>query len=257
MLAVVSPAKKLKFEPADADLPMSTPQMIDRANQMAAIAKKLSMAEIKRLMKLSDNLADLTYRRFQKFSDNPDQGAVKQAVLAFSGDTYIGLDAPGLSRDDLIWSQDHLRILSGLYGVLRPLDAIQPYRLEMGRKLANPAGEDLYDYWGRSVSQKLDEALAGHKSATIINLASKEYFKVIDQSALKADIIDIIFKEERDGVLKILSLFAKRARGAMARYMIENRIEDPEQLKEFTIDGYRFQPELSDGKSFMFTRKKQ
>ena len=151
--------------------------------------------------------------------------------MAFAGDTYTGLDAGTLDENDLEFAQDNFRILSGLYGLLRPLDAIQAYRLEMGRKLKNPEGEDLYDFWGSNVANALDEQLANHKSKTVINLASNEYFKVIDRKALKANVLNMMFKEERDGELKIISFFAKKARGAMARYAIKNRIENPQNLK--------------------------
>ena len=255
MLAVVSPAKKLNFDTAKISFKSSVPVFLERANELAKIARKLTRSDLRRMMKLSDRLADLNYERFQRFSDAPSDDVSRQAVFAFAGDTYTGLDALSLDEADLDFAQDNFRILSGLYGLLRPLDAIQPYRLEMGRKLANGRGEDLYDFWGTDIALTLDAQLEGHRSKTIIRLASNEYFKVIDRKALKADIVNVDFKEERDGQLKIISIFAKRARGAMARYIIKNRIENPAQLKDFNIDGYGFEPRLSADDNYVFTRR--
>ncbi len=255
MLAVVSPAKKLNFDNAQSRFKSSVPVFVERANELAKIAKKLTCSDLRQMMKLSDRLADLNYERFQRFSDAPAADATRAAVFAFAGDTYTGLDAASFDADDINFAQGNFRILSGLYGLLRPLDAIQPYRLEMGRKLVNPQGEDLYDFWGVDISRALDEQLEGHSSKTIIKLASNEYFKVIDCKALKADVVGVDFKEERDGQLKIISIFAKRARGAMARYIIKNRIENPEQMKDFNVDGYSFEPQLSADDNYVFTRR--
>jgi len=257
MLAVVSPAKKLNFSQPAIAHGRSTPVFLKQADELAKVAKKLTRADLRQLMHLSENLADLNYDRFQRFTPSPAEEATKQAALAFAGDTYAGLDAASLDQNDMAFAQNNFRILSGLYGLLRPLDAIQPYRLEMGRKLTNPRGEDLYDFWGTSVAHALDEQLADHKSQTIINLASNEYFKVIDKKALKADVLNIVFKEERDGVLKIISFFAKKARGAMARHIIKNRLETPDGLKDFIAEGYAYQPALSTKTDWVFTRKPQ
>jgi len=255
MLAVVSPAKKLDFSQPVLALDSTTPVYTNKANQLAKVAKKLTRADLRQLMKLSENLADLNYDRFQRYTPTPPEDATKQAALAFAGDTYTGLDAATLDEDDLNFAQNNFRILSGLYGLLRPLDAIQPYRLEMGRRLKNPKGEDLYDFWGSDVAKALDQQLADHKSTTVINLASHEYFKVIDRQALKASVLNMIFKEERDGQLKIISFFAKKARGAMARHVIKNRLIEPEGLKDFTAGGYTYQPALSNDSDWVFTRK--
>ena len=255
MLAVVSPAKKLDFGVLERPLECSTPVFQEQANELAQIAKKLTRSDLRQMMKLSDRLANLNYERFQRFSENPAADATRPAVLAFAGDTYTGLDAASLSDEDFAFARSSLRILSGLYGLLRPLDAIQPYRLEMGRKLANRRGEDLYDFWSGRVTRALDEQLAGHRSKTIIKLASNEYFKVIDRKAIKAQILEVDFKEERDGMLRIIGIFAKRARGAMARYIIQNRIETPQELKAFTSGGYRFESQLSSDRHFVFTRR--
>jgi len=255
MLAIVSPAKKLDFEQSPLQLDRSTPVFTKQANQLADVAKKLSRSDLRQLMALSDKLADLNYDRFQRYTPNPDADTTKQAALAFAGDTYTGLDAATMDEADLNFAQDNFRILSGLYGLLRPLDAIQPYRLEMGRKLTNPKGEDLYDFWSDSVAKALDKQLADHPSPTVINLASNEYFKVVDRKALKANVLTMVFKEERDGILKIISFFAKKARGAMARHIIKNRIEHPQGLKDFSDLAYKYQPSISTETDWVFTRK--
>ena len=255
MLAVVSPAKKLDFSRPVIEIESSTPVFKKQANQLAKVAKTLTRSDLRRLMQLSENLADLNYDRFQRYKPTPAKDATKQAALAFAGDTYTGLDAASFDENDLAFAQNNFRILSGLYGLLRPLDDIQAYRLEMGRKLKNPKGEDLYDFWGDSVSKALDAQLAEHKSKTVINLASNEYFKVIDRKALKAKVLNMVFKEERDGELKIISFFAKKARGSMARFIIKNRLETPEGMKDFTTGDYKYQPALSNDQDWVFTRK--
>jgi len=254
MLAVVSPAKKLNFTQPIIEIERSQPLFHNQADELATVAKKLTRADLRQLMQLSDKLADLNYDRFQRYTSPPAGEVTRQAALAFAGDTYTGLDAASLDEQDLAFAQDNFRILSGLYGLLRPLDAIQPYRLEMGRKLTNPKGEDLYDFWGASIANALDDQLSDHKSKTVINLASNEYFKAVDRTALKADVLNMVFKEERDGILKIVSFFAKKARGAMARHIIQNRLETPQGLKDFTADGYCYQPSLSTETDWVFTR---
>ena len=202
------------------------------------------------MMKISEELAVLNQKRFQAFSDQPEEYKTKQAALAFAGDTYTGLDAGNLSSQELDYAQDHLRILSGLYGVLRPLDRIQPYRLEMGRKIETDLGSSLYSYWGDRIGAELDLISNG----VIINLASNEYFKATGKN-MKSKIITPSFKEERDGTLKMIGFFAKKARGSMARFMIQNNIKNSDELKDFNIDGYSYRPELSDDNDWTFTRK--
>lgn len=256
MLAVVSPAKKLDFSALDAVVAHSTPEFLDDTAALAKVARKLTRAQIKSLMELSDGLADLNHARFQAFSARPEPDGAKQAVLAFSGDTYTGLDAASLSAGDLAWAQDHLRILSGLYGVLRPLDLILPYRLEMGRKLANPRGEDLYAFWGDKLAGALDAAVVGHRAPVVVNLASQEYFKAANAKEMKTRVITPVFKEVAAGQSKVIGLFAKRARGMMARFIIVNRLEDPEALKTFSDGGYAYQDALSSPGEWVFTRPK-
>jgi uncharacterized protein len=254
MLAIVSPAKKLKFETRDPAIASSDPDFSKETNQLISVARKLTRADLRQMMKISDNLADLNYQRFQSFSKTPSENETKQAVMAFAGDTYTGLDANTLDKKDMSFAQDHLRILSGLYGLLKPLDEIQPYRLEMGRKLKTKKGETLYAFWGDTIANAIDQQLEGHKHPVVINLASNEYFKAAETKALQARVINMIFKEKKDDQYKIIGLFAKRARGAMARYMIKNRIEDPQKLKKFAEDGYKHQPSMSEGDNWVFTR---
>ena len=201
-------------------------------------------------MKISEDLAALNKKRFAAFAPASDECNSKQAAYAFAGDTYTGLQAGNLEKDDVEYAQDHLRILSGLYGVLKPLDRIQPYRLEMGSRLQNKSGYNLYAYWGDRIGAALDKNANG----VIINCASNEYFKATGKN-MTSRIITPAFKEERDGELKMIGFFAKKARGSMARFMVLNRIQDPEGLKEFDLDGYKFQPKLSGEDDWVFTRK--
>ncbi len=254
MLAVISPAKKLDFE-TDQHFPDHTlPLFLVEAGILVEGARRLSRSDLGRTMKLSDRLADLNYRRFQDFSTPFTLANAKQAALVFNGDTYIGLDAQTLESGDLAFAQDHLRILSGLYGLLRPLDLIQPYRLEMGARFQPPHGETLYRFWDGQLTKAINEATAKQPDRSVINLASVEYFKAVHAEDLDGPVITPVFKEVKSGVAKVLSLFAKRARGAMARHIIKNRIEDPEQLKSFEDDGYAFRPDLTKGNSWVFTR---
>lgn len=253
MLAVVSPAKKLDFSPAPADLPVSRPALMADTEELMAVARTLTRADIARLMKISPDLAELNYQRFQAFELPFSPDNAKPAALAFAGDTYVGLDAPSLTRDELIHAQDHLRILSGLYGLLRPLDLIQPYRLEMGTRLANGRGADLYAFWGGRLTEALNAAMA-ESGGVLVNLASEEYFKAVQVKGLKGRLICPVFKEVKLGQARIVGLMAKRARGMMARFIIRNRPTDPEYLKSFRDGGYIFRPELSDETRWEFTR---
>ena len=254
MLAVVSPAKNLDFSSTDLKK-FSQPDFLDDTKELVEVARKQSRSDIKRLMKLSDNLAELNFQRYQDFSFPFDLDNAKQAVLAFNGDTYVGLDAGSLNKKDLDFAQKQLRILSGLYGYLKPLDLIQPYRLEMGTKLLNGRGGDLYSFWGKDIAKAVNSDEAKSKNKALINLASNEYSKAIDRKALEVPVITPTFKEIKDGQARVLGMFAKQARGMMARFMILNRIKDPEGLKDFDLGGYRFQPKLSSETDWVFTRK--
>jgi len=250
MLAVLSPAKKLNFDPLADGFAQSLPEFQNDANTLAKIASKLSVSDLRGLMKISEDLASLNKARFAAFAPASDEQNSKQAAFAFAGDTYTGLQAENLETDDVVYAQDHIRILSGLYGVLKPLDRIQPYRLEMGSRLQNKAGTNLYAYWGDRVGAALDQASDG----VVVNCASNEYFKATGKN-MTSRIITPSFKEERDDELKMIGFFAKKARGMMARFMVLNRIEDPEGLKDFDLEGYKFQPELSGENDWVFTRK--
>lgn len=251
MLAVLSPAKSMNFDPLDG-IPDSLPAFQDKSNQVAAAAKKLKLGEVKALMKLSDDLAKLNFDRFKAMGKESTVDNSKQAAFAFTGDTYQGLQIGEMSHDDLAYAQDHIRILSGLYGVLRPLDRIQPYRLEMGRRLETAKGHTLYAFWADTIGKALDEAANG---GPVINCASNEYFKAAGKD-MTSPVITPAFKEERgDGDLKMIGFFAKKARGMMARYIVENRVDQIDGLKDFNLEGYGFRADLSDAGTFTFTRK--
>ncbi|MBL6958614.1 MAG: peroxide stress protein YaaA [Rhodospirillales bacterium] len=254
MLALISPAKKLDFTESPPAVGASQPGFLKDSETLVKTARKLSRRQLQQLMGLSDKLADLNYERFKAFSTPFTADNAKQAVLAFSGDTYVGLDAASLDKKDLDFAQDHLRILSGLYGLLKPLDLIQPYRLEMGRRLNNPKGGDLYDFWGSSLTEAVNAAAAATKNPAVINLASNEYIKAVRPKDLEAPFITPVFKEVREDVAKVIGLFAKKARGMMARHIIKNRLSDPQALKAFTDGGYAYQPDLSDDAQWVFTR---
>lgn len=252
MLIVLSPAKALDFTRPEKPLPMTTPELAQDIAELAETTKKLRIADLKRMMDLSDNLAKLNRERFQAFDPAMEDGL--QAALAFNGDVYAGLRARELDRKGLDFAQKHVRILSGLYGVLRPLDAIQPYRLEMGVSLKTKRGKTLYAFWGEKIAQVLNDAAAGQKDRTLVNCASQEYFGAVDTSALKLPLVHCRFLEEKDGEAKVISFFAKRARGMMARYAIDQRIDRAEGLKDFDLDGYRFQPQASSDTEWVFSR---
>jgi|TARA_R110000868_G_scaffold60966_2_gene185557 cytoplasmic iron level regulating protein YaaA (DUF328/UPF0246 family) len=254
MLAIVSPAKKLQFSE---DLPhgqISQPLFTAEIKSLVATMQGKSAADLMQLMHISEKLATLNYKRYQGFADQFDVDTARQAAFLFQGDTYVGLQAESFSDDDLQYAQEHFAILSGLYGILRPLDLMQPYRLEMGTKIANDHGENLYDFWGDKITQYIQGAIKDHKAPYVVNLASNEYIKAVKAKAFGAYFITCHFKENRDGKLKTIGLMAKRARGMMARYMVQRRIDAPEGLKKFTDGGYAFDASLSDAQNLYFTR---
>ncbi len=254
MLLVISPAKTLDFTPADPSLPATLPEMRKDTSALAAVAKTLRAADLKRLMDISDALAELNVSRFKGFRVRGEAEGQVQAAFAFAGDVYDGLDARTLDSDGLDWAQDHLRILSGLYGVLRPLDRIQPYRLEMGVRLKTERGHSLYDFWGDKPAKALNKAAEGHAERTLVNLASQEYFGAVDIKALKLPVVTCHFKEEKEGQPRIVSFFAKQARGRMARFAIDHRLEQAAGLKAFDLDGYAYRSDLSSEHDWVFTR---
>lgn len=254
MLALISPAKKMDFETEWSIDDPTQPNFQGHSQELVDTLKALSATRLQSLMKLSDKLGELNYNRYQRYATPFTSSNARPAVTAFRGDTYVGLEADTLSSDDLSYAQNHLRILSGLYGLLRPLDLMQAYRLEMGTKLANLRGEDLYDFWGDRLTNACNEAVKNHKDKTIISLASNEYMKAIKQKILENDLITCHFKEVKNGAPKTIGLFAKRARGMMARFMIQNRTETPVDLKNFAEDGYKFMGSLSDDRNYVFLR---
>ncbi len=257
MLVVVSPAKNLDFE---SDIPVSQftqPAMLEDTERLMEVCRTLSPADLSSLMKISDKLATLNANRFAEFSTPFTPDNARQAMYAFNGDVYTGLDAYSLDSETVEYAQKHLRILSGLYGLLRPLDLMQAYRLEMGTKLTNPEGKDLYAFWNDRITYVLNKALEAQGDNVLINLASNEYFKAVQKKSLDGMIITPTFKDCKNGQYKIISFFAKKARGLMARYILENRVEDVEGLKNFDVDGYQFSEEQSSSTELVFLRNQE
>jgi cytoplasmic iron level regulating protein YaaA (DUF328/UPF0246 family) len=254
MLVVISPAKKLDW--TERDVSPSTPDFLDAAAELVSAARALSVSDLKSLMSLSENLATLNRDRFQTYEDAPDPDQTRPAALAFAGDTYQGLEASTLEGDEMAFAQDHLRILSGLYGILRPLDAIQPYRLEMGSKLKTQWGKNLYDYWGTDISDALNAQAQTTGSDVLVNCASQEYFGAVDRKALKPRVVTPQFMEDKgDGKgPKIVSFYAKKARGAMARFVMQKRISEVEGILDFDTGGYAYMPDMSQPDAPVFVR---
>jgi len=256
MLFLLSPAKSLDYEsPLPAGLPHTQPLFKPQAAELVAILRRYSPQQLAELMDLSAPLAALNAARYEAWSPQFTARNARQAVLAFNGDVYEGLDARSLDADDLAWAQEHLCILSGLYGVLRPLDWMQPYRLEMGTALPNPKGKNLYQYWGSTIAEYLNERLAGEQDPIVVNLASQEYFKAVDTQALRARVIECVFEDYKGGQYKVISFLAKRARGLMARYAITQRLRAPAQLQGFDLEGYAFAASASTPERLVFRRK--
>jgi cytoplasmic iron level regulating protein YaaA (DUF328/UPF0246 family) len=253
MLIVLSPAKSLDLDTPPTTDQHTSPQFIDRAAELIRILKGYSPAQVGALMSISDKLAVLNVTRYAGW--HPDHAEARQAVMSFDGDVYTGLDVRSLDATALDYVQRHLRILSGLYGVLRPLDRMHPYRLEMGTKLQNPRGKDLYAFWGETVTGALNEALAANGASAVVNLASEEYFRSVKPKLLDAPVITPVFEDWKNGKYKIISFFAKRARGMMARYAAQRGITDPERLKEFDVDGYAFDAGASKERTWVFRRR--
>lgn len=257
MLIVLSPAKNLDYDTPPQITEFSQPDMLAQASELISVCRDLSPAQVGSLMHISDKLAHLNVERYQSWALPFTADNAKQAVLAFNGDVYTGLEANSLSQDDLRYAQQHLRILSGLYGLLKPLDLMQAYRLEMGTKLANPRGKDLYQFWGERITTALNHAMREQGDNVLINLASNEYFKSVKPKKLDGMIVTPVFKDAKGGQYKVISFFAKKARGMMARFTLQQRLTEVEQLKAFDIGGYRFDEQQSTATELVFLRDEQ
>lgn len=258
MLIVLSPAKKLDFESDFISEPtgsaLQEPRFMRETQELVGYARKLAPADLKAMMGISDALAELNAARFKAFTAPFSEANARPALDAFKGDVYVGLDAPSMPVKARLYAQERVRILSGLYGLLRPLDLMQAYRLEMGTKFKTPAGNTLYKYWGSKIAEQLNADAGSVGANTLINLASGEYFKAVDQKALALEVVTPVFKEVKDGTARIISFHAKKARGLMARYAADHEITSPEDLKAFDADGYNFAPSLSSAVEWVFTR---
>ncbi|WP_221799487.1 peroxide stress protein YaaA [Oceanobacter mangrovi] len=254
MLTLLSPAKTLDYETPPTTSRSSMPGFLDDSAELIDVLREYSPAEISGLMSLSDKLAQLNVERYSSWQLPLTEQNAKQAILAFKGDVYTGLEAETLDDTGLDYAQQHIRMLSGLYGLLKPLDLMAPYRLEMGTKLSNGRGKDLYEFWGGKLTEAINSELASHNSKFVVNLASNEYFKSVQPKKLAGELITPVFKDEKSGKFKIISFYAKKARGMMARYLIDNQIDSPEELKAFNVAGYKYCPEDSKGNTWVFNR---
>ena len=258
MLILLSPAKSLDLDtPLPAELPHTLPQFRQEAAQLIEVLRPLAPQQVASLMHLSDALAALNVARYAAWSPRFTAKNARPALLTFNGDVYEGLDARSLARSDLDWAQDHLAILSGLYGVLRPLDWMQPYRLEMGTRLATPAGANLYQFWGDRLAEHLNQRLAGDPAPVLLNLASQEYFKAVDRKALRPRVVECVFEDWKGGSWKIISFHAKRARGLMARHAIQQRARKPEDLRGFDAEGWAHDAAASSTDRLVFRRRQK
>lgn len=253
LVTIISPAKKLDYSPVEKNIDSTIPSLLEHSNELIKDLKSLNPQEVSSLMSLSDKLGALNYERFQEWKTPFTKSNSKQAILAFKGDVYQGLDAESLSETELIWAQKHVRILSGLYGILKPMDLMQPYRLEMGTKFATKRGQNLYDFWSSIITEELNKNFSSDNT-NLLNLASNEYFKSINVSELKANVISPVFMDKKNGKYKIISFFAKKARGLMTRYVIKNRIEDVTDIQNFEEGGYFFNEAMSEDNKPVFCR---
>ncbi|GAC1529136.1 MAG: peroxide stress protein YaaA [Ramlibacter sp.] len=257
MLFLLSPAKTLDFETPLRPLPHTQPAFTDRAERLVQVLRRKSARQVANLMDLSEKLAALNVARYAAWTSQHDERNARQAALAFDGDVYDGLQAATLTDQDLAWAQEHLCILSGLYGLLRPLDRIQPHRLEMGTGLAVGKARNLYQYWGAGIADALNQRLQGERSPVVVNLASQEYFRSVNRDRLQARVVECVFEDWKGGQFKVISFFAKKARGRMARYAIRQRVRAPAGLEEFDLDGYAFAAAASDPGRLVFRRTMQ
>ncbi|KAB0624867.1 peroxide stress protein YaaA [Acinetobacter gandensis] len=257
MLALISPAKTLDYETALPTEKFTQPRLLDHSQELIEVASKLSASEIASLMSVSEKIATLNAERFRDWQPEFNFANARQAIFAFKGDVYTGLNAYQLEKQDIDYAQKHLRMLSGLYGLLRPLDLMMPYRLEMGTKLKNTRGNNLYEFWGNTITETINTDLAQAESELLVNIASDEYYKSVKESKIKAEIIKPVFLDQKNGKYKVISFYAKKARGLMARYLLENKIERAEDIKSFNTDGYYFDAESSLKGELVFKRDEQ
>ena len=255
MLTVISPAKTLDFDTPTVTDTFTQPVHLTQSRKLVRRMRQLSGQELEKLMHVSGNIADLNQQRFKKWKTPFKPENARQAIFAFKGDVYIGLDAYGMTAQNVDFAQDHLRILSGLYGLLRPLDLMQPYRLEMGTRIDTDMGNNLYQFWDGRITKTLNQELNQSGSNSLINLASNEYFKSIKAKLLKADVITPVFKDYNKGSYQVIGFFAKKARGLMTRYLIDNEIDNPADLKDFSAEGYAFNKTMSNSHEWVFTRR--
>jgi len=255
MLLVISPAKTLDYDTRPKTKTFTLPDYLDESQLLIDRARQWSALDIAELMQVSMKIAELNFDRFEAWHTPFTPQNAKQAVLAFKGDVYTGLDAESFKAADFKFAQQHLRILSGLYGLLRPLDLMQPYRLEMGRKVDTGRGKNLYEFWGSEITEGLNQQLKRLKSPYLINLASSEYFKAVKPKLLDGEIITPEFKDWKNGQYKMMGVYAKKARGQLSRFVIQNQLTEPEAMKEFNVDGYGFNEKMSSGNKWVFTRK--
>lgn len=256
MLTLISPAKTLDFDTPPHTRKTTQPLFLEQSEALVNDARDMSPEDIRKLMGVSENIAELNHERFMNWGTPFTLDNAKQSILAFKGDVYTGLEAETLNAKQLAFAQKHLAILSGLYGVLRPLDLMQPYRLEMGLKFANSGGKNLYEFWGDSINNAVAGLLKKSGSDVLVNLASNEYFKSVRAKGLEADIVTPVFKDKKNGKYRVISFFAKKARGQMARFIIDNGLNEPESLKKFRVDGYRYNKGESTARELVFTRDK-
>ena len=257
MITVLSPAKTLDYSHQGFCKKHTQPEFLHDSQELIDILAKMSKSKVGKLMSISEKLADLNAQRYKDWAQPFDTENAKQALLAFKGDVYQGFDCPEWKAADFTFAQKHLRILSGLYGLLRPLDLMQPYRLEMGTQLKTGRGKNLYDFWGDQLTNSLNKAIKASRSKAFVNLASKEYWSSVNLHAINVPIVTPVFKDSKNGTYKIISFFAKKARGMMANYIIRNQIKDPKGLQEFDVAGYYFDPATSDDSTMTFLREEK
>lgn len=254
MLIVISPAKKLDYDTPSKTKKFTMPDYLDESAKLIKTLRNYSAMDLAELMHLSMNLAELNFDRYYQWKKNYGENEAKQCLLAFKGDVYAGIDAESFKAKDLDYAQSHLRILSGLYGLLRPLDLMMPYRLEMGTRLENERGKNLYEFWGEMITDGINKQLKAQKDDILINLASNEYFKSVKAKKIEGRIITPQFKENKNGSYKMIGIYAKKARGLMTRYILLNRLQDPQDIKSFDYEDYKFNESLSKGDQWVFTR---